>query len=289
VPDLSLSTPLFAVVLALAAAVLWGMSDFGGGVLGRRGPVIGVLITTQSVGLAIAVVMSVAYPEPPLVGTDLLLSLATAVLASIGVGAFYRGLAVGRMGVVAPVAAVLTAGTPALIGIVLQGAPPMTVIVGFGLAIVAVVVVSTVSGEADARPSGLRLALIGGVALGLMSTLLSRIGLAHVFGPLAVLRAGAVLIFLAVVAARRIPWRLPRATIPLAVAVGAIDLIGNVAFMTASRTGALAIAAILSSLYPIVTVLLATSILHERITRSHAAGVALAGIAIALIAGGTPG
>jgi drug/metabolite transporter (DMT)-like permease len=280
---------MFAVVLALAAAVLWGTSDFGGGLLGRRGPVIGVLIATQSVGLAIALAMSVASPEPPLAGSDLAFSLVTAVLASIGVGAFYRGLAVGRMGVVAPITAVLTAVTPAVIGIALQGAPPIIVLIGFGLAIVAVAVVSTVAGEEGSGASGIRLALIGGVALGLMSTFLSRIGLEHVFGPLAIVRAGAVLIFLAVVATRRIAWRLPRATIPLAIAVGAIDLCGNVAFMTAARTGALAIAAVLSSLYPIVTVLLATSILHERITRSHAAGVVLAGIAIALIAGGTSG
>ena len=287
-PDPGLSPALLPVLMALASAALWGMSDFGGGLLGRRAPILGVLLITQLIGFVIAAGITAIRAEPLMHGRDLLFALGGAGLASVGVSCLYRGLAVGRMGVVAPVAAVLTAVTPALIGIFLQGLPSWIVIVGFGLAIVAVVVVSMVPDDGSGRPSGLPYAVVGGIALGLLSVFFSRISLDYVFAPLAVLRGGVVVIFGAVVLAGRVPWRLPRATWPLAVGVGLVDLIGNAAFITASRTGDLAIAAVLSSLYPVVTVLLAATVLRERITPSHAAGVALALVAIALIAGGTP-
>lgn len=286
-PDTGLTPALLAVGLALASAALWGMSDFGGGLLGRRAPIIGVLIVTQAIGFVIAAGITAVRAEPMMHGQDLVFALGGATLASVGVSCLYRGLAVGRMGVVAPVAAVLTAVTPALIGVVLQGLPSMLVLVGFGVAIVAVVIVSVVPDDGSGRPTGLPYALVAGVSLGLLSVFFSRISLDYVFAPLAVLRGGVVLIFMAVVLAGRMPWRMPRSTWPLAIAVGVVDLVGNAAFITASRTGDLAIAAVLSSLYPVVTVLLAAVLLRERITASHAAGVALALVAIALIAGGT--
>jgi len=285
--DPGLSPALLAVVLALAAAGLWGTSDFGGGLLGRRGPILGVLVFTQSVGLVIAAAITGLRGEPAMGGRDLVFALGGATLASIGIGGLYRGLAVGRMGIVAPVAAVLTAVTPALIGVALQGFPSALVLVGFGVAIVAVVIVSLVPDDGSGRPSGLPYALVSGVALGLLSVFFSRISTAYVFAPLTVLRLGVVTIFVVVILVRRLPWRLPRSTWPLAIGVGIVDLVGNAAFITAARTGDLAIAAVLSSLYPVITVLLAAMLLRERITRSHAAGVALALVAIGLIAGGT--
>jgi drug/metabolite transporter (DMT)-like permease len=263
------------------------MSDFGGGLLGRRAPILGVLITTQAVGFLIALAITAVRREPLMAGPDLGLAVGGAALASIGVGGLYRGLAVGRMGIVAPVAAVLTAATPALIGVILQGVPSALVVIGFGIAIAAVVIVSLAPDDGSGRPSGLAYALVAGVALGLLSVFFSRISMAYVFAPLTVLRGVVILIFLTLVATRRLPWRVPRSSWPLVLAVGVVDLVGNAAFITASRTGNLAIAAVLSSLYPVVTVLLAATLLREQITRSHAAGVGLALVAIVLITGGT--
>lgn len=283
-PDFS--PPILAALLALASAALWGVSDFGGGLLGRRAPILGVLIATQAIGFLVASVAAVATAEPMLAGDDLGLSVMAAGLAAIGVASLYRGLAVGRMGIVAPVTAVLTATTPAIIGIALQGAPAPLVVVGFGLAIVAVVVVSLVPDDGGGRPSGLPYALVGGVTLGLLGVVLSRIDLAHVFAPLAVMRGLEIVLFVGFLAIRRVAWRMPRATLPLAVLVGIVDVTGNAAFLTAIRIGDLSVAAVLSSLYPVVTVILAAIVLREQITRSHAVGVALAFVAIALIAGG---
>ncbi len=285
-PVFDASPTLMPVVLALAAAVLWGVSDFGGGLLGRRGPILGVLIGTQGVGLLVATTGAVVRGEPMLQGADLGLAIVAAGLAAIGVGSLYRGLAVGRMGIVAPVTGVLTAVTPALIGIGFQGMPAPVVLLGFGIAIVAVVIVSLVPDDGSGSPTGLSYALVGGVTLGLLGAVLSRIDLQHVFVPLAVMRGLEIALFVGFIIIRRVPWRMPRSTLRLVITVGVVDVLGNLAFLTAARTGALSIAAVLSSLYPVVTVILAAAILRERVTLSHAAGIVLAFVAIGFITGG---
>jgi drug/metabolite transporter (DMT)-like permease len=277
---------LAVVLLALVAAAAWGASDFGGGFLGRRSPILGVLIVTQGAGLLIALAIMTARGEPLLEGHDLALGLGGGLLAVVGVGSLYGGLAIGRMGVVAPVAAVLTAITPALMGIALEGAPQPIAIAGMALAIGAVVVVSRVADHAGTdRPSGLSLAIAAGVSLGLLSFVLSRVDDAYLLAPLVALRGVQVVVFSVVVILGRRAWRLPRPSWPLALGVGAVDLAGNVAFLSAARIE-LAPAAVLSSLYPVVTVLLAATILHERITRSHVAGILLAVLGVAMIAAG---
>lgn len=241
---------------------------------------------TQGAGLLFAMPIMIARGEPLLQGPDLALGLGGGLLAVVGVGSLYGGLAIGRMGVVAPVAAVLTAITPALIGIALEGAPQPVAIVGMALAIGAVVVVSRVADHAGAdRPSGLSLAIAAGVSLGLLSFVLSRVNDAYLLAPLVALRGVQVVVFSLVVILGRRAWRLPRPSWPLALGVGAVDLAGNVAFLSAARIE-LAPAAVLSSLYPVVTVLLAATILHERITRSHVAGILLAVLGVTMIASG---
>jgi drug/metabolite transporter (DMT)-like permease len=277
------ASPLFAVGLALLAAGLWGSSDFGGGFLGRRAPLLVVLVVTQLIGFLVAAAITIIRDEPLIHGVDLTLALGAGVLAAGGIAALYGGLARGRMGVVAPVAAVLTAVTPALIHFVLEGVPHPLALLGMGLAIVAVVIVSRTPGDASGGPSGIELAIGAGVTLGFLSFVLSRISSDYLLAPLAVVRLVQFGIFAAVILATTRSVRLPRAMWPLAAGVGAIDLFGNTAFLVASRID-LATAAVLSSLYPVVTVLLAATVLHERMTRAHAIGIALAGVAITLIA-----
>lgn len=284
--DLVLPASGAVIVLALVAAGAWGTSDFGGGYLGRRAPILGVLVITQGTGLVLAVAIMLARGEPPLVGEDLALGLGGGLLAVAGIGGLYGGLAIGRMGIVAPVAAVLTAVTPALLGIALEGSPAPLALAGMALAIGAVVVVSRVADDgASDRPSGLGYAIVAGVALGLLSFVMSRVDDAYLLAPMAAYRAVQVAIFGAFVFLGRRAWRLPRATWPLALGVGAVDLAGNVAFLSAARIE-LAPAAVVSSLYTVVTVLLAATILHERLTRVHAAAIVLAVVGVAMIASG---
>ncbi|HEX5589763.1 MAG TPA: DMT family transporter [Candidatus Limnocylindrales bacterium] len=285
-PELALPSSLAVVALGLAAAAAWGTSDFGGGLLGRRAPLLGALAVTQGIGFVLALAITVLRREPLLAGPDLLLALGSGLLAAVGIGSLYGGLALGRMGVVAPVAAVLTALTPALIGIVLEGVPKPLAIAGMALAIVAVVIVSTVRDSGPDRPSGLPFGVVAGLSLGVLSFALSRIDDAYLIAPLAAIRAVQLAVFATIVLLVRRPWRPPRATWPLAFGVGAIDLLGNTLFLTASRIE-LAPAAVVSSLYPVVTVLLAAAVLRERMTGSHVLGIGLALTGVAMIAAGT--
>jgi drug/metabolite transporter (DMT)-like permease len=274
------------VALALAAAVSWGVADFGGGFTSRRGPFFGVLVVAQGAGLVAAVPLTVASGEAPLAGADLTIAAVCGLLGTGGLICLYRGLSTGRMGVVAPVAGVITAAIPVIVGIALQGMPGFYPTIGIGLAIVAVVLVSTSTDTASGRPSGILWAIGAGLLIGSFSALISRLSVDATFWPMLVVRSVQTAILLLAIVATRSPWRLPAGLLPAVVVVGLLDMAGNVFYLASLHEGALAVAAILSSLYPVVTVILAIAVLRERLTGSHAIGIVAAGVAIALISTG---
>ncbi len=236
--------------------------------------------------MGIALVLAIVRAEPIPQGADLLLSVAAGIAGGIGITALYRGLAVGRMGVVAPVTGVLAATIPVAAGIAIEGAPAPIVLVGIALAVVAVVLVSRIDDGGDGS-SGIWLALVAGIALGSFGVLIAQIGEGHAFGPLTVIRATEAVLVVSIIVVGRMAWRPDGRLIPAIAGVGVLDMAGNAAFILAVQTGALAVAAVLSSLYPVTTVVLATVVLHERMTRSHAIGLGLAVAAIACIAAGS--
>jgi drug/metabolite transporter (DMT)-like permease len=285
-PDFALPASLAVIVLGITASASWGAADFAGGWLSRRAPLLGVLLATQPVGLAVALAAATIRGEPALRGQDAVWAMLSGLLASVGVGALYGALGAGRMGIVAPITGLIAAATPVVVGAVLQGLPQPFTLFGIALALAAVVVVSLFP-EASTGASGLRYALVAGAGLGLTSVTISRVGEGMVFGPLAIMRIVEGLVFATVILVRRPRWRLGRSAWPWAVGIGVLDLLGSGAYVAATQSGALAVAAVLSSLYPVVTVLLATFILHERLGRLHAIGVLLAAFAIVMIAGGS--
>jgi drug/metabolite transporter (DMT)-like permease len=232
--------------------------------------------------LILAVVRGETMPAP----ADLGWSVLAGIAGGVGISALYQGLAVGRMGIVAPVTGVMAAVIPVAAGIVLEGVPPPLVLLGIALAVVAVVLVSRVSDATGGR-SGLELALLAGIGIGAMSVCIAQIGDGHVFGPLVVIRSTQAILIVAVVLVTRSAWRVDRRLVPAIAGVGVLDMAGNGAFILAVQTGALAVAAVLSSLYPVTTVILATVFLRERVTRSHAVGIALAAAAVGCIAAGS--
>ena len=245
-----------------------------------------MVLLSQVVGALLALVLAIGRAEPlPVIG-DLGWAVAAGVAGSIGITSLYYGLATGRIAVVAPITGVLAATIPVAAGWFLQGTPSGLQVVGIGLAIAAVVLVSMSTDPAGDRASGVRFGLLGGLGFGLFNVFASRFTAGSVFGPLVIVRTfEALSVALFVVGTRR-AWRVPRSVILLAMAVGVGDMAGNGFFILAAQAGRLDIAGVLSSLYPVTTIVLATVLLHERVTRRHAVGIGFAFGAIALIAGG---
>lgn len=273
---------MITVLFGLAAALAWGAGDFGGGLASRRAAVYGVVLLAQLVGMALTLAIALVRNEPFPGGGDLLLCLLAGVLGGTGITALYRGLSIGRMGIVAPITGVLAAIIPVTAGIVLEGLPSPLVLVGIVIAIAAVILVSRVADEGGGR-AGLTEALVAGTAIGLFGVVIAQIGDGFVFSSLTVIRGVQVLLVTGVVLLTRAAWRVPRATLPLVIAVGVLDMGGNAFYLLGVQSGALAIASVLSSLYPVTTVILATLLLHERVTRDHVIGIAMAVIAIVCI------
>ena len=248
----------------------------------------GIVLVTQTTGMVVALVLFFVRAEPIPGFVDVGWSVATGVAGVIGISALYAGLAAGRMSVVAPVTGVLAAAIPVVVGIVLEGLPGAEVLIGIGLALVAVVLVSRVADEGPGS-SGLYYALIAGGGLGLFNVLIAQVTPGLVFGPLVILRATQALIIIGFIVVAGAHWRLPVRLVPAVLLIGVLDMAGNAFFIAARQSGELAIAATLSSLYPVTTTILAALVLRERIGREHAVGIAAAALAVALIASGAAG
>jgi drug/metabolite transporter (DMT)-like permease len=283
-----LPADLAAAIAGLTAAVVWGAGDFGGGIATKRLPVFLALLGMLVVGLLGAVPLAVTRGESIPAPSDAAWAAAAAVIGAVGLAGLYRALADGRMGIVAPITGVLAAAIPVLVGVATAGLPGPVRLVGFALAIVAILLVSIADDGSTGR-GGILIAVGAGIAFGLYSTFMGQVQ-AGVFGPIAVARATGSLLVLAIVLGTRIPVRASFAGRPrllgLVVLVGLLDLVGNAAYLTGVQLGGLALAAVLASLYPVATVILAAIVLREPISRIHAAGIASAALAAVLIVGG---
>ena len=236
----------------------------------------------RSVGLPLLLLFG---SEPALQPLDLAISIGGGILGATGLALLYRGLSVGRMGVVAPIAAVLTATLPVGFGFLTEGAPSALAIIGIGLAAASVVLVSRAPAEDDGRPSGLKYGVGAGAIFGLFTVSVSQLGDDLIFSPTIVIRIASVSVISAWILLRRAPWRVGRRLWPALLAIGVVDMTATASYLSAIAVGPLAIAAILASLYPVVTTILAALVLKERIRPVHAAGIAAAGLAVVLIAG----
>jgi drug/metabolite transporter (DMT)-like permease len=243
----------------------------------------GVLAAAQAIGAGAALLVAIVRGESLPTPHDAAWAAAAGMCGAIGLAALYRGLAQGRMGIVAPVTGVLAAAIPVAVGIALAGVPGPPRIVGFGLGIASVVLVSSADDGSTGR-RGLGLALGAGTALGLYNVAISRVSTAGIFGVLACSRLVATIAVVILARAGGQPTRLAARVLPSAAIVGLLDMSGNAAFVVAAQIGRLDVAGLLSSLYPVTTVVLAVLVLGERVTRAHAIGIVTAGAAVGLIA-----
>jgi len=285
VPDLPIPPSLTVVALGLLASVGWGLGDFGGGLTSRRAPFLGVLLGSQVASLFVGVPILLLVREPAMRPADVALSILGGLLGGSGLALLYRGLSVGRMGVVAPVAAVLTATMPVIFGFVTEGLPSILAVVGIAAAGLSVVLVSRSPEAADGRPSGLRYAVGAGTLFGLFTIVVSQLDDALVLSPIILIRVASIACVALLIVGLRQEWRVPPSLWPALLGVGTMDMAATGVYLVAIAIGPLAIASILASLYPVVTTVLAALLLRERVTPAHAAGILAAGVAVVLIAG----
>jgi drug/metabolite transporter (DMT)-like permease len=276
-----------AVLLSLLASLTWGTADFLGGTAARRLATTAVVAISQAAALLglliVAGVIGGYTSNPGYVGWALAASLA----GLLGLTSFYSALATGTMGVVAPIAAVGVI-VPVIIGLASGDHPTGWQGLGVAAAIVGVVLAS--GPELRAGSSGRRPLLLAGVAavgFGTVIVCVAHGARSSTVMTLLVMRAMSVLVLVTLAAAGRVVVRAHRRDLPMLVAVGAGDVGANAMFAVASTRGQLSIVAVLSSLYPAVTVLLARVVHEERLKRVQAFGVALAIAGVVLIASGS--
>lgn len=268
--------------LSLGAAAIWGGGDFAGGIATKRANVFRVVAGAHAIGLFLMLALAWATGEPMPSYSSLIWGISAGITGAFGIAALYKGLAVGRMGVVAPVASVITAVLPVLFGFRTEGMPDRLRLLGFGLALVSIWLIARPDGEIDSH-RGFGLAVLAGVMFGLFLVSGKQAGHGGVFWPLVAARAASSLLMLAIVAfSPRDPRPLRPAFLPILFS-GLSDSGANAMFIAATRHGRLDVAAVLSSLYPASTVILARVLLKERISRMQTVGVAGALIAVALI------
>jgi len=273
-----------SVVFGLVSAAVWGVGDFSGGMATRRAPVLTVLLVSQTVGVLWMIGLGIARQEAMPALSDVLWGAAAGLMGMIGLAGFYSAMAIGQVGIAAPVTGLISAIIPVIVGAILDGLPPAHKLFGFALALAGVWLISRPEKAENSRPAGLGLALIGGIGFGLFFVFIARTHANTLFWPLVAARAASITAMVMIVFTRR-DFRPPtQKLLPLILLSGTMDVGGNVFFVLAKQAGRLDVASVLSSLYPATTVLLALVILRERLARWQAIGVLLALVAVPLIA-----
>jgi drug/metabolite transporter (DMT)-like permease len=279
-----------AALLALISALCYGVSDFSGGLAARRVAATTVVLVSNAFSLLLAVLVVAVLPGSAYSATDMAWGAAAGAVGLLGVVLLYRGLAAGPMSVVAPLTAVLSAVVPVVVGVARGERPGTLAVIGVVLAVPSMVLI----GREPPRRPGARLsrgalvsALCAGVSFGGFYVLLAQTGASGGAWPLVGQRAASVVILLSLtaVAMSRRTVALPNgSTLRLAIVAGATDFAANLSYVLATHRGLLALVAVISSLYPATTLLLARGLLNERVARQQGAGLVLAAAAVALIA-----
>jgi uncharacterized membrane protein len=273
---------LAPIVFGLSSAVFWGAGDFCGGLATKSTQVYRVIISSQLISLVLLVGLAMAAHESLLPLDQMLLGSLAGVVGAIGISALYRALAVGQMGVAAPVSAVVAAGVPVMVGSFIEGTPSVAQLFGFGLAFVAVWFISR-TGRSAIHRHDLGLPIIAGLCFGTFYVLIGSVGQAAVWWPLVAARVGSLTALLIVTLVNRQPRWVERQSLLLIVLIGVFEVGGNACYLLARQAGRLDVAAVLASLYPAVTVWLAWFLLKERMHRLQSIGVLAALAAIVLI------
>lgn len=274
-----------AILLALLSSALWGTGDFFGGLRSRSRPAVAVVAGSMLAGLVVIAIAALAYGAYDDPTGWIPWSVMSGVVGASGLVAFYAALASGTMGVVSPLAA-LGVVVPVFIGFARGESPSTLQTVGLSVALVGAIATSgpELSGRATGR--SVLLAAFAGLCFGLVFVAVDKGAESSPLMTLVGMRSTSIIIFAVVAVVARSIGGLDRSDILPLLVIGSFDVGANLLFALASNRGYVSIVSVLGSLYPVMTVLLARIILHERMRTIQAFGVGVTMLGVVCITAG---
>ncbi len=280
---------MLSILYGLSAAIGWGAADFTGGLASRKTTAYRAVFYGEIAGIVVLILAVMATGEPLPGLRSWLLAMLAGALGTFGLLLLFHAMTLGLMSIAAPVSALLAAMLPVVIGMFTEDLPKWMTLLGFGFALLSVWMISQgENGVTDilAHLSDLKLPLLAGIGFGLYFVIMhaaTKTG-ATLFVPMIASRLGGLILTTVYMLAIRASWKVEDNSAWKMIALnGVLDISGNGFFILASQTGRLDVAAVLSSLYPGATVVLAWIFLKERLSRNQWIGIASALIAIVLM------
>jgi drug/metabolite transporter (DMT)-like permease len=277
---------MLSIFFGLTSALSWGAADFCGGLASRKAKAYQAVLFGEAAGLAVLLVVAFSSGEAAIGWYSWLLCGIAGSMGVLGLLLFFQAMARGKMSVASPVAALTGAVLPVVVGSLSEGFPGWLTLAGFVLALAAIWFIS----QPDGGPKNLRLRLadlslplMAGIGFGVYLILIHRGSQTGLFWPMVSARSAGVITMLAYTLVTRQPFLPTKAVWPLLILNGVLDVSGNGLYILAGQNGRMDVAAVLASLYPGLTVLLAALFLHERLGRLQITGIIIALIAIALM------
>lgn len=275
---------LISPALSLSAAVAWGAADFSGGMATKSANTFHVVVVAHATGLTFMLSLAVLSGEAVPGWHALVWGAVAGLVGGIGLAAFYQALAVGKMGINAPLSAVITALVPLLFSFRTEGMPHPLQIAGITLALLSIWLVAAPH-SLTAQTKGIGLAVLAGIGFGGFLLCMKLADSRAIFWPLVSARAASCLLMLSIVLLAGRSWKAGGAVFAWMIVAGILDSGANALYVAAAQRGRLDVAAVLSSLYPASTVVLARLVLKERLSRLQIGGMIAALVAVGLIAG----
>ena len=276
---------MLSILFGLTSAAIWGAGDFTGGLASRKTGAYRAVVYGEMIGLAMILTVALIVWQPvPNLGVWALSMLAGA-FGTTGILLLYYSMTKGLMSIAAPISALLAALLPVIIGIFTESLPTWLTFLGFAFALAAIWLISqSQDGVKDllSHITDLRLPLLAGVGFGCYFVLIHAATRTAILWPMVAARLGGLIILTLYMTLRRESWKVERGAWSLIFLNGLLDIGGNLFFVLAGQVGRLDISAVLSSLYPGSTVILAWIFLKERLSRTQWIGIIAALIAIVL-------
>ena len=274
-----------AIIFGTLSALIWGACDFAGGIASRRTGPYRAVFYGETFGLLLLCITTTFFHERPISWDELVLSITAGICGGFGALILYTAMGRGQMSIAAPVSALFAAILPVAVGVAMEGLPSPVKLTGFVVALFAIWMVAQNKGQKSQRSrlSNLQMPLISGLCFGVYFILLHQATHETMLWPLIISRFTGMLLVIVFMLAHGQSWQVSRSIWPFIIVNGALDIGGNVFYILAGQNGRLDVAAVLSSLYPGITVLLAWLILKEEISNLQKFGIFTALIAIILM------